>query len=69
MKDWKCDCVCPKETKLEEVLPFDMRSLWGFYVDCAVLKAVGPSGPGGPCYVGQEHVPIDFLVLHSSGDR
>lgn len=52
MKDRKCDCVCPQETKLEEVLPSDMRSLWGFHVDYAVLKAVGSSGPGGPCYVG-----------------
>ena len=54
-KNWKCDRVCPQETKLGEVLPSDMCSLWGFHVvDYVVLKAIGSSGRGGglSCGVG-----------------
>ena len=45
LREWKCDLICLQETKLEDVSPSVIRSLWGHNsVGFVCLKAVGASG-------------------------
>ena len=45
LRDWKCDLICLRETKMEDVEICDVRSIWGSqHVGFSVLRAVGTAG-------------------------